>query len=102
MLGELNEPLRPIQQADFLARNRRELKTERDSLRASVRNELRKSCQQNFVDVEPENLEALYDDILSQRCDYRLPLQEFVWRVGQPSASVLKGGPAHATVHLSL
>ena len=55
MLGELNEPLRPMPQSNLVATNRREL-----------------------------------------------PLKEFVSRVGQPRPGVLKGAPAHATIHLSL
>jgi len=102
MLGELNEPLRPIREADAVARNRRELKAERDTLRISLRGELQKFCRQNFVDVEPEDLGALYDDILAHQCEYRLSLREFVSRIGQPRPGVLKGAPAHATVHLSL
>lgn len=102
MLGELNEPLRPIQQADYVAKTRRELKAEVTAVRAALGNELQKFCRQNFVNVEPEDLAALYDDILTHQSEYRLPLQDFISRVGKFHPGVLKGAPAHATVHLSL
>lgn len=101
MLGELNAPLEPINQEHYVAKPRRELKAEVDALRSSLRNELRKFCQQNFVDVKPEKLSDLYDDILAHDSHYRLPLHEFIKRVGQPRSTVLNGAPAHATVHLS-
>lgn len=101
MLGELNAPLERIHREDYLSKPRQELKAEVAALRTSLRAELRKFCQQNFVDVNPERLADLYEDIFVHGSQYRLPLREFVERVGQPRPGVLKGAPAHATVHLS-
>ena len=101
MLGELNAPLEQIELGDFLVKSRRELKQELASLRVSLRDELRKFCRQNFADVEPQDLAGLYDDLLSHGSQYHLPLEEFCRRVGRPRLGVLKGAPAHSTVHLS-
>lgn len=101
MLGELDAPLDVIRQEDYVSRPRQELKAEVAALRATLRGELRKFCQQNFVNVNPERLADLYEDIFAHGSQYRLPLREFVERVGQPRPTVLKGAPAHATVHLS-
>ncbi len=101
MLGELDAPLEEIGQEYYVAKPRRELKAEVAALRSSLRSELRKFCQQNFVNVNPEKLADLHEDILAHNSQYRLPLHEFVKRVGQPRSNVLKGAPAHATVHLS-
>jgi len=102
MLGEMNAPLEEIRREDYLAKPRRELKAEVAALRASLRGELNRFCQQNFVNVRPEKLADLYEDILAHNSQYRLPLHEFANRVGQPRPNVLKGAPAHATVQLSL
>lgn len=101
MLGELEAPLEPIRHEDYASNPRRELKAERDALRRSLRGELHKFCQRNFVGVNPERLADLYEDLIDHGSRYRLPLSEFVERVGQPRPGVLKGAPAHATVHLS-
>lgn len=100
-LGELDGPLERIRHADYVVKPRRELKAEVAVLRSSLSAELRRFCRQNFVNVDPEDLSKLYEDILAHNSQYRLPLQEFVWRVGQPRPAVLKGAPALATVCLS-
>jgi hypothetical protein len=94
MLGELHRPLEEIRQEDYLGKPRRELKAEVAELRISLRGELRKFCQHNFVNLEPEKLANLYEDIFSHNSDYRMPLAEFVNRVGPPRPNVLKGAPA--------
>ena len=101
MLGELHAPLDRIEHEHYVAKPRRELKAEVAALRSSLRKELRKFCQQNFVNVSPEKLGDLYEDIRAHDSQYRLPLDEFVKRVGEPRSNVLKGAPAHATICLS-
>jgi hypothetical protein len=101
MLGELEAPLQLIRHEDYASKPRRELKAEIVALRRFLRGELQNFCQRNFVDVNPAKLAALYEDIVTHGSQYRLPLSEFVERVGQPRRGVLKGAPAHATVHLS-
>ncbi len=101
MLGELEGPLESICHADYIAKPRRELKQEIGVLRSYLKGELQKFCRRNFVDADPENLAKLYDDIFAHNSQYRLPLREFVERVGKPHALVLKGAPPHATVCLS-
>jgi hypothetical protein len=101
MLGELHTPLEEIDPEYYVTKPRRELKEELTALRSSLRGELRKFCQQNFVNADPEKLGDLYDDILSHNSQYRLSLREFVKRIGEPRSNVLKGAPAHATVCIS-
>lgn len=101
MLGELHAPIENIEQEHYATKPRRDLKAEVAALRSSLRNELRMFCRQNFVNVTPNKLGDLYEDIRAHDSQYRLPLHEFVERVGQPRSNVLKGAPAHATVCLS-
>lgn len=101
MLGELDAPIELIRREDYVSKPRRELKAEVAALRESLQGELRKFCKRNFVDVNPERLAALYEDVLTHDSQYRLPLSEFIRQVGEPRSGVLKGAPAHATVHLS-
>lgn len=101
MLGELDGPLKDIRIERYLAKPRRELKAEVAALRSSLRSELRKFCHENFVDVNPEQLGDLYEDIIAHNSQYRLPLHEFVDRIGQPQPKVLNGAPSHATIQLS-
>lgn len=101
MLGELDAPLERIRHEDYATKPRPELKAEVVALRRSLRGELQRFCQRNFFDVNPERLADLYEDIVAHGSQYRLPLSEFVERVGRPRLGVLKGAPAHATVHLS-
>ncbi len=101
MLGELDGPLRLIHQEDYANKPRRELKAEAVALRSSLKKELFKFCRRNFRDVAPEDLALLYEDIVAHNSQFRLPLHEFIRRVGEPLPMVLKGVPAHATVDLS-
>jgi hypothetical protein len=101
MLGQLDASLKEIRQDLYVDKPRRELKAEVAALRSSLRGELLKFCQQNFVDVKPVKLADLYEDIFKHNSQYRLPLNEFVNRVGRPRPKVLKGAPRHATVCLS-
>src|SRR5690606_5577815 len=101
MLGELHAPLDEIDQEHYVTKPRRELKAELAALRSSLKNELRKFCRQNFVNVSPEKLGDLYEDIRAHDSQYRLPLHEFIKRVGEPCSNVLNGAPAHATICIS-
>jgi hypothetical protein len=101
MLGQLNGPIEEIRQEEHVARPRRELKAEISSIRSSLKGELRRFCKENFIDADPEGLGDLYEDIVAHNSQYCLPLREFIQRVGRPRPNVLKGAPAHATVHLS-
>ncbi|HEU0075119.1 MAG TPA: hypothetical protein VFS30_14035, partial [Dehalococcoidia bacterium] len=101
MLGELHAPLERIEQEHYVSKPRRELKAEVAGLRSFLKGELSRFCRQNFVNVSPDKLGDLYDELLAHNSEYRLPLHEFVKRVGQPRPNVLKGAPAHATVCLS-
>ena len=56
ILGVLNAPLEEIDPEHYVTKPRRELKAEVAALRSSMRGELRKFCQQNFVNVTPEQL----------------------------------------------
>jgi len=101
MLGELDGPLMAICRTEYRAKPRKDLKRKLNLVRTSLKGELKKFCDQNFIDVTPEDFEELYDDIFAHNSNFRLPLLEFVNRVGQPRSVVLNGAPAHATVCLS-
>lgn len=101
MLGELDAPLTPIRLEDYTSKPRRELKAEVAALRESLKRELDKFCRGNFIGVNPEKLADLHEDICLHESQYRLPLHEFIERVGRLRPNVLKGAPAHATVCLS-
>lgn len=102
MLGELDTPLTPIRLEEYASKPRRELKAEVVVLRKSLKRELDKFCRENFIGANPEKLADLHEDICLHETQYRLPLHEFIERVGRLKKNVLKGAPAHATVCLSL
>lgn len=101
LLGELDAPLRDISIDDYLLRNRRELISERDQLRGSLRGELAKFCRDNFENVGAEDLGKLYEVLVKNRSIWFAPLAVFEREIGRLKPGVLKGAPLHATVHIS-
>jgi hypothetical protein len=49
----------------FLGKPRKELISEREALRTSLRGEIAKFCRNNFENMEPEDLAKLYDVLLN-------------------------------------
>jgi hypothetical protein len=101
MLGELDGPMESISVEQFVDKPRKELISERDALRASLRGEIAKFCRNNFVRVEPEDLVKLYDVLFEHRSEWFLPLTEFEREFGRLKPGALKGAPLHCTVRLS-
>lgn len=101
LLGELNGPMELISIGQYLDRPRRQLLSERNSLRASLRAEIGRFCQTNFENVDPEDLAKLYDRLFSHGSEYFLPRAEFEREFGQFKPHVLKGAPSHSTIHIS-
>jgi len=85
----------------FLDKPRRELISERDALRTSLRGEIAKFCRNNFENVEPEDLGRLYDVVFEHRSEWFLPLTEFEKEFGRLKPGILKGAPPHCTVRIS-
>jgi hypothetical protein len=101
MLGELHGPMEPISVEQFLAKPRKELISERDALRASLRGEIAKFCRNNFVKMEPEDLVKLYDVLFEHRSEWFLALADFEREFGRLKPDALKGAPLHCTVRIS-
>jgi hypothetical protein len=101
LLGELNDPMEAILIEQYLNRPRRDLKAERDSIRAYLRGELDKFCRKNFENIEPEDLAKLYKPLFERKSVWYLPLTDFIRDFGKFKVEVLKGAPLHSTVHIS-
>lgn len=101
LLGELDGPMEAITVDEYLAKPRRELILERESIRNYLRGEVAKFCRQNFENLQPEGLSELYDEVFARGSFWRVPLMEFVRKFGQFKPGVLKGAPLHSTVHIS-
>jgi hypothetical protein len=84
-----------------LDRPRKELVSQRDSLRVFLRGEISKFCRSNFENVVAEDLVKLYDILLEHRSVWFFPLTEFQREFGKFKAGVLKGAPLHSTVRIS-
>jgi hypothetical protein len=101
LLGELDGPMEAITINHYLEKARKELLSERDAARGSLRGEIAKFCRNNFENVEPEDLVKLYDLLFEHHSDWFLPLTEFERDFGRFRVGVLKGAPLHSTIHIS-
>lgn len=100
LLGELNGPMPSFIIEEYLAKPRKDLISERDAVRASLRGEIAKFCRNNFENVEPEDLANLYDLLFEHGSTWFLPLTVFERDFGRFRAGRLKA-PLHSTVHIS-
>jgi hypothetical protein len=101
LLGELDGPMDAIAIEQYLKKTRKELLSERDGARASLRGEITKFCKNNFENVEAEDLVKLYDLLNEHRSEWFLPLTDFERRIGKFKVGVLRGAPLHSTIHIS-
>jgi hypothetical protein len=101
LLGELDGPMEAIATEQYLEKPRKELLSDRDAARASLRGEIAKFCKNNFEDVEPEDLVKLYDLLNEHHSEWFLPLTDFERNFGRFKTGVLKGAPLHSTIHIS-
>jgi hypothetical protein len=101
LLGELDGPLAPIFAEGYATKTRVEIRAERTHIRQYLRAEVKKFCQSNFIDLNPDDLAKLYKPLYQHKSIYRLALSDFVAQFGRPKKSVLRGAPEHATICLS-
>jgi hypothetical protein len=101
LLGELDGPMESISIEEFLGKPRKELISERDALRGSLRGEIARFCKRNFESMEPEDLAKLYDVVFEHRSEWFVPLTEFEQEFGRLKPGVLKSAPPHSTVRIS-
>lgn len=101
LLGELDGPMDPISAEQYINKPRKDLISERDASRATLRGEIAKFCRNNFEDVEPEDLTKLYDVLFEHQSQWYLPLTDFIRDFGRFKDGVLKGAPLHSTIHIS-
>jgi len=100
MLGKVNRPIRRLFAEDYRGLPRRNLKAGSEDIKRKW-GDVKEFCRENFEKTPPEKLAALYERLLQHCGSYRLPLVEFINRVGRPREEVLKGAPLHSTVHVS-
>lgn len=101
LLGELNGPLPPVSPESFNALPRAEIKAQRKHLRATLKGQIAKFCNENFESLTPKDLVRLYLPIFEKKSSFRIPLVEFEKTFGKPTPRALRGVPRHATVQIS-
>ena len=100
MLGKLDGPPKPIFPESYRNLPRWQLKS--GALDVKRRgHEVEKFCRENFEGSSARELSALYEPIYNHNGTYRIPLFEFITKVGKPRDGVLKDAPLHATVCIS-
>ena len=102
MPGKLDEPMHRISIRDYEHLPRKQLKSGKHSISGQEGKEARLFYRSNFKGRGLEALATLYDRIIENGSQLRLPLTEFVELVGQPKAGVLKDAPLHSTVDITL
>lgn len=101
LLGELDGPMDPIFIEQYADRPRKDLKAEREAIRAALRGEIAKFCRDNFQDIRPEDLARLYEPLYQRGSSWYLPMIDFTRDFGSFKPGVLKGAPLHSTIHIS-
>lgn len=100
MLGRLNGPMKRIFLDAYITLPRRNLKHGKADVKTK-RTEVEKFCRENFRGASIKKLAAFYEDVFKHGSQYRLPLTEFIKRVGEPLDGRLRGAPLHSTVCIS-
>jgi len=100
LLAQHPSPLTPVMEAEIAELPRSELRRQRENLRR-VREEVRRFCRMNFPNATVERLARLHDEVLGHGSTLRVPMSEFIRRLGPAGAKVLRGAPAHATANIS-
>lgn len=101
MMGKLDRPIREINEQDYIDLPRRQLKSGKRSLSDGKADEVRKWLYQNFGHRDIDRLTDLYKLLRENNSSLRLPYYDFVDLVGVPRMGVLRGAPAHSTIHVS-
>lgn len=100
LLGQLDGPMELVSVEKYLSMPRKELISQRDALRNSLRGEIAKFCRGNFENLESEDLVKLYDILLEHQSEWSLPRIQFEKEFGRFKPGVLDC-PLHATVRIS-
>jgi len=100
MMGKLNRPLKPVFPDNYEDRPRRNLKAGKTDVKRR-RNEIEKFCRDNFRNSTVQKMADFYKILFEHNSQFRLPLLEFMEKVGEPRDDVLKGAPLHATICIS-
>jgi hypothetical protein len=103
MLKEINsweEFLEPSL-IDYANLPRRQLKSGADDIKKRLKKEIKSFCEKNFQGITENKLSKLYEDITAFR-GLEIPLKDFELKYGKVNPAVIKGNPAHLTVHISL
>jgi len=102
MLGKLDGPMRRFSERDHEHLPRRQLKSGKYPIRGQEGEEARSFYRNNFMGPGLEALATLYDRLVENDSQLRLPLTELIALVGRPKAGVLKDAPLHSTVDINL
>ncbi len=86
---------------DYSSFPRKQLKFGKQDVQNRLNKEIKSFCRKNFQGVTERKLAKLYDAIKAYR-GLEIPLKEFEIQYGKVNPSVIKGNPAHLTIHISL
>lgn len=86
---------------DYANLPRRQLKSGAYDIKKRLKKEIKSFCDKNFQGVTDSKLSKLYEDIKAYR-GLEIPLKDFEYKYGKVNPTVIKGNPAHLTVHISL
>ena len=93
--------MEPIAIEQYLNKPRKELISERDASRASLRGEIGKFCRNNFESVEPEDLVKLSDLLFEHQSNWHVPLTYFIRYFGELKAGGAKALRFISTIHFT-
>jgi hypothetical protein len=80
---------------------RRQLKSGKYDIKTRLKKEIKSFCDKNFQGITESKLSKLYEDIKANR-GLEIPLKKFESKYGKVNPEIIKGNPAHLTVHISL
>ena len=86
---------------DYANLLRRQLKSGTYDIKKRLRKEIKSFCDKNFQGITESKLSKLYEDIKAYR-GLEIPLKDFECKYGKINPAIIKGNPAHLTVHISL
>jgi len=101
-LGKLNAPLRPIFPDNYESLTRKVLKSGKHSIRGPERREMEEFYRKNFSGKSFKSLATIYESLYKNDSQLRIPLTEFIEKIGKPKSGTLKEAPLHSTVDISV
>ena len=100
-LGKLTSPLRRIFPEDYESLPRKNLKLGKHSIRGPEGKEMVEFYRQNFTGKNFKAFASIYEALYENDSQLRLPLTEFIEKIGKPKSGNLKDAPLHSTVDIS-